>query len=33
MFSDKRLKVCEILKMTASVLLKYFTFFKNEMLE
>lgn len=33
MFLSKTLKVCEILKRTASVLLKYFKFLKNEMLE
>lgn len=33
MFLDKRLKVCEILKITATALLKYFTFWKIEMLE
>lgn len=33
MFLGKRLKVHEILKRTASVLLKYFKLLKNEMLE
>lgn len=33
MFLGKRLKVYEILKRTAPVLLKYFKFLKSEMLE